>query len=87
MTSGKTLPAPNPPPKRKPADSPNTAAAVVKTKVSPAKAYADAYKSVWDALPHWKKLAIEDDRKNNVVDSRFEIDYIKEVNRVAEELM
>ena len=46
--------------------------------------YKIASEKVLSKMPSWKRLALEDHRKNKVKDSRFLDDYYKEVCELAE---
>jgi len=72
------------PPKRKPAvkPSPNES----KPSLSDADRYKIAYTQVWANLPRWKQLAIDDDKKNGVGESRFTTAFVEEVTRIAENM-
>lgn len=48
-----------------------------------AKRYRLAEQIVFDQLPDWKKLAVKEDRKNNV-DSRFTQEFAKAIISLAE---
>ena len=86
MTTDATM-APPPPPKRQ-APSPNqklSGGSTTPAPISQAEKYQLAYMDAWTKLPKWKQIAIEDDRRKGVADSRLMTEFLHEVERLAEQ--
>lgn len=85
MTSDATM-APLPPPKRQ-ASSPNQklSGGTTPPPISQAEKYQLAYMDAWTKLPKWKQIAIEDNRRKGVDDDRLMKEFLREVERLAEQ--
>lgn len=84
MTSN-IITAPPPPPKRQ-APSPNQKLSGGTTPpISQVERYQLAYMDAWIKLPKWKQVAIEDDRRKGVNNSRFMTEFLHTVEHLAEQ--
>ena len=79
------LPSPEAP-KKSPPPSPNRSKTAPKpnlTLVQKADQYHLAYKKAWEAYPKWKRIAIEQDRKEGRPDGRFWQEFLVELELVV----
>lgn len=87
MTTDTTISAPTPPPPRKRKQTTSTGTSKLakrSTVLSLSDKYKIAYTDVWTKLPKWKRVAIKDDQKKGIEDSRFVKEFIQAVERQAE---
>lgn len=79
------LPSPEAP-KKSPPPSPNQSKAAPKqalTFAQKADLYHLAYNKAWEAYPKWKRIAIEQDRKDGKPDGRFWQEFLVELEYVV----
>jgi len=83
------LPSPETP-KKSPPPPPNQSTPAPKQQLTfaqKADQYHLAYKKAWEAYPKWKRIAIEQDRKNGVEDGRFWQEFLVELELVVNKIL